>query len=285
MGTWGTAILSNDTSADIKDTFFDLYDTNHNSADIRVEIEKEYKESDNIAENTDLWLTLALLQWQIGHLDLDVKQKAEEIITTGIDLNVWKENDADAKSLAKRKLELDKLFDKIQLDNPKPRKRKKKIMPTALFQKGDVFAFPLNNGKYSAIVILEEILSVDYHFTMVATTEICSTDLPTTKEVLKSNVIVKNTHQNDTVKFRPLIASCLNKQHKDIIKSFIKIGTVKVKAEYTTTFINYGVSAWVQLIEDINQYLVENKPRPNNIIHLSQYVSDSKSWFDKLFGK
>jgi hypothetical protein len=135
MGHWGTAILSNDTSADIKDLFFDLYSKGYTHSDIRKEVEKQFKEGNDLNNNTDLWLTLALLQWQIGQLDKDVKEIAEKIIDEGIDLTVWKESEADPKDLIKRGKELLKLKEKLQVQNRNPIRIKAKAIPKSLFKK------------------------------------------------------------------------------------------------------------------------------------------------------
>lgn len=272
MGYWGTAILSNDTSADIKDTFFDLYDKDVPLCDIRIEIEKEFKVNDKLADNTDFWLTLALLQWQTGCLDIDVKQFAEEIIDNDIDIAVWKDCDSDEKSLSKRKSELKKLKEKLQTENPKPRKRKKKKMPNAIFQKGEVYAFPMKNGKYTSFIVLEEILNLDYHYTLAANTDIISNKIPTLSDIANSNILVLPPHDHVNVNYRPLITSYLAVKYKEIIQSFIKIGDVYVKKDYKGGFINFGASSWSYMIESVNIYLVDNKERPHNKIKTKEYI-------------
>ena len=42
MGHWGTAIFSNDNSADMRDSFLNLFDKGKPLSEIRIEIEKEF---------------------------------------------------------------------------------------------------------------------------------------------------------------------------------------------------------------------------------------------------
>lgn len=284
MGHWGTAILSNDTASDIKDTFFDLYDKGQTLADIRIEIEKQFKEGDALSSNTDLWLTLALLQWQVGQLDKDVKEFAERIIDQGIDITVWRESEADEKSLAKRKAELEKLKKKIQVSNPKLRKPKKKIAPKSILPKGDVYALPLTNGSYSVVIVLEEIITLDYYFVLLALTDICKEEIPTLEDVYKSTLLTKPTYNSDKT-IRPTIASFTNSKHKEIVKSLVKLGNVSIKENYQKNYLSFGAAPWTFLLEWANMYLVEQVPRPSKGFQVSDYIKTPGNWLTKLLGK
>ena len=284
MGHWGTAILSNDTSADIKDTFFDFYDKGEPLNEARKEVEKHFKEGDSLKDNTDFWLTLALLQWQVGQLDQDVKENAEKIIDQDIDIIVWRESSADEKSLGKRKNELFKLKEKLQILNTKPRKIKKKVLPKSILPKGSVYAFPLKDGKYSAVIVLDEILNEDYYFALILNTDLYKNELPTLDEILKSKVLTKPAYQNDKT-IRPAISSYTNAKHKEIIKTFIKIGDVTIKENYQKNYLSFGAAPWTFMMEWANMYLVDNDPRPKITFPLSDYIKMSDNWFKKLFGK
>lgn len=284
MGHWGTAILSNDTSADIKDLFFNLFDKGKTQPEIRKEIETQFLEGNDIAENTDFWLTLALLQWQIGQLDQDVKEIAEKIVDHDISIRVWRESGADEKSLQKRKVELIKLKVKLQNSNPKPRKIRKKIPPKSILPKGSVFAFPLKNGNYSAVIILEEILNEDYYFALILNTDVNKTEVPVLDDVLKSNVLTQPLSQN-VKSVRPAISSYTNTRHKKIINTFIKLGEVLVKDNYQQNYICYGVAPWSFLIEWANMYLVDNVAKPKEPFPLSNYIKTSKNWLSKFWKK
>jgi HD superfamily phosphohydrolase len=281
MGHWGTAIFSNDTSADIRDTFLDLFDKGKPISEIRSEIEKEFKEGDDLSVNANFWLTLAALQWQVGDVDKDVRALTEKIIDQDIDLKVWRESEADEKSLIKRKSELIKLRDKLQTTNPKPRKIKKKVFPKSIFKKGEIYAFPLNNKNYSALIIFEEVLNEEYYFVLVANTDINSKELPTLEEVLKSHLITKTPYKSDNYQIRPAITSYTNSKLKDILKTFVKIGEVEIKDDYTKNYLSFGLAAWPFMIEQTNTFFSSNAERPKERFLVKNYVK-TKPWYKKF---
>jgi hypothetical protein len=285
MGHWGTAILSNDTAADIRDAFFNLYDKGQPLDTIRKKIETDFREGDKLSENTDLWLTLALLQWQIGSLDTDVKEFAEKIIDDGIDLKVWKECEADEKTLTKRKAELLKLKEKLQTINSKPRKIKKKVIQHSILKKGEIYAFQLNDGNYTAIIILEEIINEDYYFVVIANTDITMKELPTIDDVLKANILLLPAREVDKLDIRPAILSYTNIKHKNIVKRFIKIGSVIVTVDYSGKFLSIGLALLDYMFDFVNTYLGDNKLVVSKNILVKNYVKSTDNWFKKLFKK
>lgn len=277
MGHWGTAIFSNDTSSDIRDSFLNLYNKGNTISAIRIEIEKEFKEGGDLYHNSNFWLTLAAMQWQVGGLDNDVKLIAEKIIDEDIDLKVWQESDADDKSLVKRKNELLKLRDKLQTPNVKPRKVKKKVIPKSILKKGEIYAIPLKNLNYSALIIFEEILNEDYYFVIIANTDINSKELPTVDDVLKSHLVTKRPYKSDNFQVRPAIASYTNSKHKDVLKTFIKIGDVEIKSDYSQNYLSFGAAPWTSMIDWAN----DNDRRGATFL-VKNYVKTTP-WYKKLY--
>ena len=56
MGTWGVAISSNDTYADIYSEFFDLYNDGLEVAEISVKLIRENQEIiDDLEESNNFW--------------------------------------------------------------------------------------------------------------------------------------------------------------------------------------------------------------------------------------
>lgn len=277
MGHWGTAIFSNDNSADMRDSFLNLFDKGKPLSEIRIEIEKEFKEGEDLHANSNYWLTLAALQWQVGQVDNDVKSITEKIIDEGIDLKVWQESEADNKDLTKRQNELIKLRDKLQIPNPKPRKIKKKTIPKSILKKGEVFAFPLTNQNFGALVILEEILNEDYYFVLIAITDINSKEMPTIDNVLKARIVTKEPYKSDDFKIRPAISSFTNSKHKDILKTFTKIGDVEIKNDYWENYLSFGAAPWTSLMKWANN----NDTRGTDFL-VKDYVK-TDPWYKKMF--
>ena len=269
MGHWGSGILSNDTAADIKDKFFELYDKGLCPTDIRRHVVREFYEGDKLVGNTDLWLSLAHFQWQIGHLDKDVKEKAEQIIDQGIDLKLWEELEADKTTLKQRSVALQKLRTQLGSENPKPRKRKKKSTPRTIFKKGECYAFKLKNDNYSALVVLED-KKEEFTLNLIANTTINQKELPTIVDIKNTDLLILPPDPHfDRRKFREAIAVYMNVRYQKIIKDFIKIGDVEIAKVYSKDYFFWSTySPWVNLIETANKYLVDNNERSNEISEL-----------------
>src|SRR5687767_8277147 len=126
MGTWGTAISSNDTFEDIYQEFFDLYNKGQDVLEITSYI---------ISNNTDaqadyegknsFWFALAKAQWECGALDIDIYEKVKSVVNNGDDLKLWEELNGTSNDLKKRKKVLDEFLEKISKPNLKIKKRKK----------------------------------------------------------------------------------------------------------------------------------------------------------------
>jgi hypothetical protein len=140
LGTWGTALFSDDTACDIRDHYRQLLEDGvEDSAATRLTLEKfeRYLEGpDDIA-----LVALAVTQSKLGRLQPDVRDRALAIIDAGADLAVWElEN---PKLLPKRRAVLEKA--RAQLTGPQPA-RKRLRPPKRLLSglaAGDVLAFAL----------------------------------------------------------------------------------------------------------------------------------------------
>ncbi|TXB62674.1 hypothetical protein [Phaeodactylibacter luteus] len=262
MGHWGPAIFSNDTSADIKDEFNSLFNKETPIDKIKEQIISSFKEGENLEENTDLWLSLSFLMWQVGYEDDEVKKKAFKIIDNGIDLKVWKESDADKQTLSKRRKKLSELRDKISNHNPQPRKPRIRKPPKSKFNKGDCYAYPLKNGNYTGIVILEEILDPEYYFVLIAQTNVNLNRLPTLDEIIESDILIEQPHQGLNSNHRKSISSYTNSKYKEIVKTFEKIGTVEIKDDFSKNYLSFGAAPWNFLVDRANEYLVDGKESP-----------------------
>lgn len=96
MGTWGTAINSNDTSSDIYADFFDLYNEGEKPDVIAEKLIRDNKELiENPDDSNNFWFTLAMALWETKALDQETFNRVKEIIQTEKDLQIWRELDAD----------------------------------------------------------------------------------------------------------------------------------------------------------------------------------------------
>lgn len=118
MGTFGTAIFSDDFACDIRDEFKALIGDGMTSEEAtKYLLASNFDSSSDEDEASVFWLSLAAIQWKNGRLLEYVKQKAIEVIESGSDLKRW-ELEGDKKLVGKRQKELVKL--KNQLISPQP---------------------------------------------------------------------------------------------------------------------------------------------------------------------
>jgi hypothetical protein len=117
MGTWGTAIESNDAFADVYGESFDLYNKGGEPGDISKKIlapNREILESEE--EKHSLWFALALARWETKSLDPKVLATVEEIISSGADLEIWRHLGGNEQTIEKRKIAVAKFLEKIKSD-------------------------------------------------------------------------------------------------------------------------------------------------------------------------
>jgi hypothetical protein len=144
MGTWGTAIFSDDLAGDIRMRYRSLIGdglTGEQATDILLE---EYQE---ILEEPDVtsvfWLALAATQWRYGRLEPRVQAQALEIIDSGSDLLRWKE---DPRSFNKRQLVLSKLRETLLSPQPPPKRIPKPFRDQCEWDIGEMIGYKLLSG-------------------------------------------------------------------------------------------------------------------------------------------
>lgn len=230
MGTWGTAISSNDTYADIYGEFFDLYSDGLDVAEITKKLIADNQETINdTGDRHNFWFALAKAQWECKQLDKDIFDRVKKIVETGADLEVWRELDADEKDIKKRKVVLDKFLADLQTERPKAKSRKKKITRQPVFEKGDCLTFKLENGNYGGAVVLEAIKDSKSGHNLIATTRINQPDKPTTKDFKNAEVLVMNYASWDN---KPVVQWYLPIRHKQTTHLIEKVGTIEVQIDY-----------------------------------------------------
>src|SRR5688500_12932115 len=94
MGTWGTALFSDDLAADIRGEFRDLIGEGLTTDAAVKRLTTEYKSSlRDPDEESVFWLALADTGWRLGRLDDNVLQNALRVIDSGQDLARWEDAD------------------------------------------------------------------------------------------------------------------------------------------------------------------------------------------------
>ena len=114
MGAWGTALFSDDTACDVRDSYVDLVGDGLTGPEATKALLREWSDSLNDPDDSSVfWLVLAATQWRCGRLEGHVLQQALNVIDSGSDLARWKSSSTDFK---KRKAVLEKL--RAQLTSP-----------------------------------------------------------------------------------------------------------------------------------------------------------------------
>ena len=126
MGTWGTGIKENDAFGDVYSEFFDEYNKGGELGKISKNIiEKNWEILEIEEERNSLWFAIGLAQWETKSLDVEILKKIEDIISSGDELNVWRNLGATENDIKKRRVVLEKFLEKLKSDRPKAKPRKK----------------------------------------------------------------------------------------------------------------------------------------------------------------
>ena len=144
MGTWGTAIFSDDIATDVRDVFTDMIGEGLSTTAATKCLLTEYEEElDDPDDGNVVWLALAATQHKLGRLTTKVKNKAIRIIDSGADIARW---EACTKSeINQRKKHLAKLRLQLTADQPAPKKVRRPKKSSTNFNVGDVFAYQVTS--------------------------------------------------------------------------------------------------------------------------------------------
>jgi hypothetical protein len=157
MGAWGTALFSDDTACDVRDSYIDLVGDGLSGPEATKALLREWSASlDDPDVSPVFWLALAATQWKCGRLESQVLQQALNVIDNGSDLAKWESGSKDFK---KRKAVLEKL--RVQLTSPQPPEKR---IPKRF---RDTIAYQMQSGR---LVILR---TIGHHSDKGGTAPIC----------------------------------------------------------------------------------------------------------------
>ena len=280
MGAWGTAVSSNDTYADIYETFFSLYNDGQSVVEISETLISDNAEIINDQEDcNNFWFALAKAQWECKQLDPEVFTRVKQIVESGSDLEGWRRLDAEEKDIKKRKILLDKFLSDLQSERPKPKARKKKVNRQPAFNKGDCLTFKLANGHYGGAVILESDFETGYGYNLIATTRINQPSKPTKREFEGAEVMVINFAKwEDTASIRWIVPA----KFKTIAHLFEKVDSIQVDIDYDIKAHKFGFSGDLvgNLIELTNSQFESElaKPRPTTQKQTVEDLTKKSIW-------
>jgi hypothetical protein len=196
MGTFGTAIFSDDFACDIRDEFKELLGEGMSSEEAtKFLIENNDEAESSEDEASVFWLSLAAVQWQTGRLLEEVKQKAIEVIDTDADLKRW-ELEGDERLVTKRKKELIKLKEKLLSPQPQQKKIAKVYREFTPFEIGDVFSYAHSSGKFALFRVIGHFQDNGGRKPICELLDFFNTTIPTDKDSLEKMAFI-TLHQKD----------------------------------------------------------------------------------------
>jgi hypothetical protein len=152
MGTWGTAITSDDTVADVVGTVIERMKAGEEINDACKFVLREFKAALSDRDDAPLvWLAIADVQWKYGNVDQFVLERIQEDIATEKGLERWRDDPSDFE---KRKRVLRAFLGKISIANPKPSAPPRAVVRVAPFIDGHCLAIQTLNGEYTAAIVL-----------------------------------------------------------------------------------------------------------------------------------
>jgi hypothetical protein len=275
LGTWGTAIKSNDTSADIYANFFDLYNEGKEPTEIKNKLILENPDGEN-----DFWFALALALWETKSLPKDILEKIREIIQSKSDLKLWKELDASESDIKKRKIVLDKFLIRLESEKTKPKARKKNVIKEPIFESGTCLLFELENGNYGGALVLATDSWTKFGYHLIVTTRINQKEKPTLSEFKKGEVLIANFGDWDN---HPQITWCSrSKFKKEFSQLFEVLGNIPVEKEYDPVVnqLRAGFSAnWKHVISPVvKQFEYEQVHGLKKSFPLKNLTMERKWW-------
>lgn len=142
MGTWGTAIFSNDEACDIRTEYNALAAYIDDDEVILQKLKKYFQIGDTVDNiNAAFWYTLAALQTKYGRLHEEVKNNALECIDKRYTMDGW----FSKKDCIKREKELLILKNQLIGEQIQRRKVPKPKCEKAIWNENDIIAYHLVN--------------------------------------------------------------------------------------------------------------------------------------------
>jgi hypothetical protein len=276
MGTWGTAISSNDSYKDVYSEFMDLYNDGLEVQEITDIIVKRNSEIiDDPEDGHNFWFAIAMAQWQCKALDNNVFNKVKQIVENDDDIKSWHVLEASRKDIDKRKGVLKAFIEKLSTENPKAKRRKKKILRDSIFQKGDCLVFKLHSGNYGGAFVLVSEKQTEYGMNLIATTTLDQKEIPTVEDFKNSYVLIRKIqwspkHWRDSES----ISWYYSQFFKKSTINLTVVGNLKVDKEYHLDKDFRSFSQWDNIKETVesNPENIKERGKPDKTLRLKKLI-------------
>jgi hypothetical protein len=153
MGSWGTAIFSDDVAADVRADWREGILDRIPPEELTAKLINSYAaQADDPDDGVVFWLALAAAQHETGRLGPDVRETALDILDRGGDVIRWEEEDP---GLAKQRQQgLDRLRVKLAGPQPAPKRLKRQVPHGVAFNVGDAVLLRSPGGKRAIVVVV-----------------------------------------------------------------------------------------------------------------------------------
>ena len=153
MGSWGTALFSDDVAADVRADWREGILDRIPSEELTAKLVNSHAaQADDPDEGVVFWLALAAAQHASGRLRPDVREKALDILDRGGDVARWEEEDA---GLGKQRQQvLDRLRIKLAGPQPAAKHLKRQVPYGVTFSVGDAVLLRSPGGKRAIVVVV-----------------------------------------------------------------------------------------------------------------------------------
>lgn len=178
MGSWGIGIEDDDLVADVISVFDDRLKSGDSVSSATDHVLSQFSESlKDSDEEPIVWMAIAKAQWSYGELTPAVLNHVRSLVNEGLGLDRWSE--AGDSEVQKRKSVLNRFLQKIEKENPKPKRRPKLIIRKPIFEPGTCLAIKHSNDEYGAAIVLAADHSrPEYGMNLIATLHYLSPEPP-----------------------------------------------------------------------------------------------------------
>jgi hypothetical protein len=143
MGTWGTALFSDDLAADLRGEFRDLVGSGLTGDAALARLESEYASSLRDPDDAPVfWLAVAHTAWKIGRPIKRATAEALRIVAAGTDLRRWPDDETRRKRMAV----LERLQADLQSPPPAPKRIARPIVAENAWSTGELICYRLASG-------------------------------------------------------------------------------------------------------------------------------------------
>jgi len=263
MGTWEIALSSSDTYSDIYSEYYNQFNSNVSPESILQNIESQF--SDVLLdedEKHEFVFAVVKATWEIGRISSKYLAELKNIIDDKSEINRWLRLGGTKKDADKRQQNIIALYEKVIVENTKPKKIKRIKLIDAYFDKGDCIAFRDIEGNYTAIVILSKEIQTEYGLNLALVLDYFSKSKPQISDFENANCAmthdVKGGH-------KPWTQYCYAKDIKKLEVEFEIIGKIKISIDYPYQGVGNSFGSWNLIPNWTRERNDKNKVIPSTV--------------------